>query len=184
MTKTFRNPIGTAYGRAIIVMVLLSCGVAVQAFADTVTLPVVARLVRTADLTVNATLDFGDLAFAVDQAGAVRIDPATNMLVREGKNGLQGVGGKPQAGKIMISGAEYPVQLSMEQSSVRLSNGTDFVTVSDFHFINAQTGDSVTIMPDPHGGDVSLSVGATLRTRVGQTSGSYVGVNSIYAHYQ
>lgn len=176
-------------GRVYALILTLSCAglapaLADMALADTAVLPVVARLVRAVEITVNASLDFGDLAFAADQAGEARIDPATNMLASDGGRRLTPVGGKPQAGQIVIRGAEYPVQISMDQPSVRLSNGNDFVTVSDFHFINAQTGDRVTVMPHPQGGDIILPVGATLRTRVGQTGGHYVGVSSIYAHYQ
>lgn len=172
------------YALAISLMVMLSCAPFVQAWADTVIVPVVAKLVRAVEVSVNASLDFGDLAFTADQAGEARLDPASNMLVSEGKNSLLAVGGKPQAAQIVIRGAEYPIQISMEQPSVRLTNGHDFVTVSDFHFINAQTGNHVTVMPDAQGGDIILPIGATLRTRVGQMSGSYVGVSSIYAHYQ
>lgn len=175
---------GWGYALTLIPVLALSCAVCAHALADTVTLPMVARLVRAVEITVNMSLDFGDLAFAADQAGAARIDPATNMLAREGRNDLLSVGGKPQAGQIVIRHAEYPVQISMEQDSVRLSNGTDFVTVSDFHFINAQTGSRVTVTPDPQGSDIVIPVGATLRTRAGQTSGHYFGVNNIYAHHQ
>lgn len=170
--------------RAYIPALALLCAVCAPAWADTIVLPVAARLVQAVEITVNAALDFGDLAFAADQAGAARIDPASNMLVREGLNSLQPVGGKPQAGRIVIRGAEHPVQISVGQDSVRLTNGTDFVTISDFHFINAQTGNRVTVMPGPQGGDIIVPIGATLHTRVGQTGGYYFGVNSIYAHYQ
>lgn len=169
---------------AAIFLAVMAGAAFVPARADTVTVPVYAKLVQAVEITVNASLDFGDLAFTPDQAGEARIDPATNMLAGEGTQALLPVGGKPQAGQIVIRGAEYPVEISMEQPSVRLTNGHDFVTVSDFHFINAQTGSRVTVMPDPQGNDIILPIGATLRTRVGQMSGSYVGVGSIYAHYQ
>ncbi len=180
------DPARKAWGYALTVslVVMLSCVPGVQAWAETVVVPVVAKLVRAVEVSVNASLDFGDLAFAADQDGEARLDPASNMLVPEGKNNLQSVGGKPQAAQIVIRGAEYPVQLSMDQPSIRLSNGRDFVTVSDFHFINAQTGSRVTVMPDTQGGDIILPIGATLRTRVGQMSGSYVGVGSINADYE
>ncbi len=172
------------FALAVSLTVVLSCVPLVQTWAETVIVPVVAKLVRAVEVSVNTSLDFGDLSFAADQAGEARLDPVSNMLVSEGRNSLQSVGGKPQAAQIVIRGAEYPVQLSMDQPSVRLSNGQDFVTVSDFHFINAQTGSRVTVMPDPQGGDIILPIGATLRTRVGQMSGSYVGIGSINADYE
>ena len=175
---------GRGYTLALSSLLILSCAPLVQAWAETVVVPVVAKQVRAVEVSVNASLDFGDLVFTADQAGEARLDPGSNMLVSEGKSGLQPAGGKPQAAQIVIRGAEYPVQLSMDQPSIRLTNGHDFVTVTDFHFINAQTGSHVTVMPDPQGGDIILPIGATLRTRVGQMSGSYVGVGNINAHYE
>lgn len=169
---------------ALLVLLAAGCGGALQAYAATAILPVTARLVRAVEISVNASLDFGVLSFSPTQAGQARLDAATSALVNTGDGGLTSVSGKPQAGQIVIQGTEVPVQLSLEQSSVRLSNGHDFVVVSDFNFMNQGAGDRITINPDPQDRPITLPLGATLHTRVGQTSGTYVGVNRIYAHYE
>lgn len=178
------RPVNTVALWQLAMVLLAGVGFTSPVWAATAAMPLSARLVRAVEITINAPLDFGVLAFSPTQAGKVRIDAASSALVSEGSNGLYAVSGQPQAGQIVIQGTEVPVQLSLEQSSVRLSNGHDFITISDFNFINAASGNRITITPDENDRPVILPLGATLHTRVGQTSGHYVGVNRIYAHYE
>lgn len=173
-----------AHTGAAAVMVTLSSVAMVKAIAATATLPIIAKLVRAVEITVNTSLDFGVLAFTADHVGQARVDPATNLLVTDAQNSLFRVGGRPQAGRVIIRGSEFPVQISMEQTAVQLTNGHNFVTVADFNFINNQVGSRVTITPDLSSNLISLPIGATLKTRIGQMSGSYVGSNRVFANYQ
>lgn len=159
-------------------------GVFSRSHATNATLPVSARLVRAVEITISNTLDFGTLGFSPTQAGKVRLDAATSALVTDDGSGLYALGGKPQAGQIVISGTEVPIQLSLEKPRVQLSNGQDYVIVSDFSFLNGGAEDRITITPDAADRPITLSLGATLHTRVGQTGGHYVGINRIYAHYE
>ena len=166
------------------VMVTLSTVAMVKAIAATATMPMLAKLIRAVEISVNTSLDFGVLGFDPDQVGQARIDPSTNLLVTDTQNSLFRIAGKPHAGRLTIRGSEFPVQVSMEQESIRLTNGQSFVTVGDFNFINAQAGSRITITPDLAGNLITLPLGATLTTRNGQMSGTYVGSNRIFANYQ
>lgn len=166
------------------VMVTLSSVAMVKAIAATATLPVLAKLVRAVEVTVNTSLDFGVLAFTSDHAQQARLDPATNLIVTDSHNGLVQAGGRPQAGRIIIRGSEFPVQVSMEHASIQLTNGVSVITVDNFNFLNSLAGSRVTITPDLQVNTMSLPVGATLKTRVGQMSGNYIGSNRVFANYQ
>ncbi|MFN3828214.1 MAG: DUF4402 domain-containing protein [Micavibrio sp.] len=169
---------------AAVVMVALSSVAMVKAIAATATLPVMAKLIRAVEVTINTSLDFGTLAFTNEQVGQARIDPATGTLTTDGANSLIVAGGKPKAGRILIRGSEFPVQVSMEQAAIQLSNGEMFVTIEDFNFINATAGSRVTITPNLTANTITLPIGATLKTNIGQLSGTYVGSNRVFANYQ
>ena len=170
-------------GAAAVMVTLSSVGM-VKAIAATATMPILSKLIRAVEITINTSLDFGELAVTNAQAGHARIDPATNLLTTDGNNSLIPAGGHPQAGRVRIKGSDLPVQVSMEQNAVQLTNGDTFLTVADFNFINNQIGNRVTITPDLADNGIVLSVGATLKTRPGQMNGSYVGSNRIFANYQ
>lgn len=169
---------------ALAVMVTLSSVAMVKAVAATATLPMMAKLIRAIEITINTSLDFGTLAFTNEQVGQARLDPATNVLTTDGNNSLMLAGGKPKAGRVIIRGSEFPVQVSMEQAAVQLTNGDMFITVEDFNFLNNAVGSRVTITPNLTANTISLPVGATLKTKVGQLSGTYVGSNRVFANYQ
>lgn len=169
---------------ALAVMVTLSSVAMVKAIAATATLPMLAKLIRAIEITINTSLDFGTLAFTNEQVGQARIDPATSVLTTDGNNSLMLAGGKPKAGRVIIRGSEFPVQVSMEQAAVQLSNGDMFITVEDFNFLNNAVGSRVTITPNLTANTISLPVGATLKTKIGQLSGTYVGSNRVFANYQ
>lgn len=166
------------------VMVTLSSVAMVKAIAATATMPILAKLIRSVEITVNTSLDFGTLAFTRDNAGMAVVDPASNVLTTDSNNSLIPVGGRPRAGLVTIRGSDLPVQVSMEQPEVHLTNGQDFVTVADFKFLNYAAGSRITITPDLTDLTITLPVGATLKTRVGQTSGTYTGNNRVFANYQ
>ena len=85
----------------------------IQAIAATASLPIIARLVRAIELTVNTTLDFGTLAMTVDRAGKATIDPGVNRLFIDDGSSLSLAGGKPAAGRILVKGSEYPIAVSI-----------------------------------------------------------------------
>ncbi|MCB9990741.1 MAG: DUF4402 domain-containing protein [Rhodospirillales bacterium] len=156
----------------------------IQAVAATATLPVIARLVRAIELTVNTTLDFGTLAMTMDRAGKATIDPGVNRLFIDDNSSLSLAGGKPAAGRMFIRGSEYPVAISLDSPTVKLTNGTDSVLVTNFNLLTANGGTKMTFTPTENTYSLSIPVGATLRTRTGQVSGTYVGTARIFASYQ
>lgn len=157
---------------------------AIHAIAATATLPIIARLVRAIELTVNTTLDFGTLAMTVDRAGQARIDPELNRLFIDRNGSLTLAGGKPAAGRLTIKGAEFPVAISVENSTVKLTNGTNSVVVGDFNLVTAQGGTKMTFTPTQNSYAFTVPIGATIKTRSGQLSGTYVGATRIFASYQ
>lgn len=166
------------------IMVTLSSVAMVKAIAATATMPILSKLIRAVEITINTSLDFGELAVTGDNAGQARLDPVTDILVTDSQSSLIQAGGSPRAGRLHIRGSDLPVQVSMEQNSVKLTDGDNFVTVADFNFINNQVGSRVTVTPDIASNGILLSVGATLKTAPGQMSGNYIGSNRIFANYQ
>ncbi len=158
---------------------------AFQAVAATATLPILANLVRAIELTINTTLDFGTLAMTVDRAGRATLGPGVNRLFIDDNSSLSLAGGKPTAGRLFLKGAEFPVAISLDDTIVKLTNGTGTVQVGDFNLITAQGGTKVTFTPtnlDTY--SFSIPIGATIKTRTGQISGTYVGATRIFASYQ
>lgn len=157
---------------------------AVQAIAATAQLPIIARLIRAIELTVNTTMDFGTLAMTLDRAGQATLDPEIDRLFIDNTSSLSLAGGKPAAGRLFIRGAEFPVHVSLEDTTVKLTNGTATVVVSDFNLISAKGGTKMTFTPTENTFSFSVPIGATLKTKTGQISGTYVGTTRIFASYQ
>jgi len=155
-----------------------------NAVAATANLQIIAKLVRAIELTVNTTLDFGTLAMTVDQAGKATLDPELNRLFIGSDGGLSLAGGKPVAGRLKVKGADFPVTVSIEDTQVKLTNGTDTVTVGDFNLATAQGGVKMNFTPEENTYSFTVPIGATLKTRPGQISGTYVGATRIFASYQ
>lgn len=157
---------------------------AIHAIAATATLPIIARLVRAIELTINTTLDFGTLAMTVDQAGQATVDPELNRLIIDGRGGLTLAGGKPAAGRLTVKGAEFAVAISVEDATVKLTNGSDTVVIGSFNLATANGGTKMTFTPTDNTYEFTVPIGATLKTRTGQISGTYVGTTRIFASYQ
>jgi len=157
---------------------------AIHAVAATATMPIIARLVRAIELTVNTTLDFGTLAMTVDRAGQATIDPEVDRLFIDGSSGLTLAGGKPAAGRLMVKGAEFPIAVSIEDPSVKLTNGTGTVVVNNFNIATAKGGTKMTFTPTQNTYAFTIPIGATINTREGQISGTYTGTTRIFASYQ
>ncbi len=157
---------------------------AMQAVAATATLPIMARLVRAIELTVNTTLNFGTLAMTVDRAGNATIDPELNRLFIDNNSSLSLAGGDPEAGRLMVRGADFPVAISIEDTLVKLTNGEDTVTITNFNIVTAKGGVKMTFTPTDASYSFTVPVGATINTRTGQISGTYVGATRIFASYQ
>ena len=121
---------------------------AVQAVAATATLPIIARLVRAIELTVNTTLDFGTLAMTAERAGQATLDPGLDRLFIDGAGGLSLAGGKPAAGRLLIKGAEFPVAISIDEPSVKLTNGTNSVARQQFQSRDRQGRHQDDLHPD------------------------------------
>jgi hypothetical protein len=171
-------------GGAAAIMVSLGILSLQRALAATQTLPVQANLLRAIEVTLNASLDFGTLAMTVDRAGVATIDPFINKLFVDGNSSLTAVGGEPRAGQIQIKGAAKPITISMENPSVRLTNGVTTLTVNNFNFQTLMAGSRVTITPTSDAEPYLLSIGATINTKPGQLTGTYIGANRIFANFQ
>ena len=155
-----------------------------KAMAATATLPIIAKIIRAIDVTVNTSLDFGTLAMTDDVAAQATIDPLSSELRIDGRGGLALAGGVPRAGRVQIKGAPLSVNVSMEASNVQLTNGSTFLTINNFNFLTADGGAQVTVTPTGPGNAAILSVGATINARPGQLVGTYVGSNRVFANYQ
>ncbi len=158
---------------------------AVQAIAAaTATLPIIAKLVRAVELTVSTTLDFGTLAMTVDRAGNATLDPQLDRLVLDNKGSLSLAGGTPQAGRLRIKGAEFPVSVSVADATVKLTNGSETISITNFNLATPKGGTRVTFTPGAGSFSFTVPVGATVNTRIGQISGTYVGTTKVFASYQ
>lgn len=147
------------------------------------TLNIFAEIVRALEITINTSLDFGVLAITEDRAGKASIDPITDKLVIEGSSALAQAGGVPRAGRVRIKGIFAPVTLSMEETSIKLTNGSTSITVHDFNFGNGASQVTVT-PPGVDNPTATVAVGATVSTKVGQLDGVYTGSNRVFANYQ
>lgn len=166
------------------VLVTLSSVSVFRAVAATATLPVLARIVRAIEITINTSLDFGTIALTEDVAAKAVIDPYTGNLKLDGEGGVNLAGGYPRAGNVRIKGAPIPVHVSLQTNNLRLTNGTTHLTVNDFNINTAKGGPEATITPTGPGHSIVLSIGATMNARAQQLTGTYTGVNTIFADYQ
>ncbi len=171
-------------GAAALAVVSLSSFAVINAVAATATLPIIARIIRAIEITVNTSLDFGTLSVTADNAGAATLDPRTGQLTMAGQGGVNLAGGVPRAGRIQLRGAPVPVQISMETNNVQITNGTTFLTINAFNFETANGGPQVTITPGGPADSAIIAVGATINTRPRQLTGTYVGTNTVFANYQ
>lgn len=155
-----------------------------RAIAATATLPIIARIVKAIEITVTASLDFGTLAVTESAAGQITIDPSTSQLKVDGTGSIASVGGTAKPGYIRIKGAPNTVIVSVETNNMYISNGSSFMTVSNFHLMSNLAGPTITVTPDGANSSVLFPVGATLVSNTGQVSGVYKGSNTIFANYQ
>lgn len=170
---------------AAVAMVTLSSVSLFQAVAATATLPIVAKVIRAVEITINTSMDFGTIAITEDVAAVATLDPMTNSLrVDEEGGGLSLAGGVPRAGGLRIKGANVPVRVSMETNNVQITNGTTFLTINNFNFNTESGGHQITVTPSGPDNSVLLSVGATINTRPRQVTGDYIGSSTIFANYQ
>ncbi len=169
---------------AAVVMVSLSSVSLFQAVAATATLPIIAKVIRAIEITINTSMDFGTLAITDDVAAKATLDPMTNSLRVDGEGGLSTAGGVPRAGNIRIKGAAMPVRVSMETNNVQISNGSTFLTINNFNFNTESGGHQVTVTPSGPDNSIALSLGASINTRARQLSGTYIGSSTIFANYQ
>lgn len=180
-TREDRKKLGTGIAA---VMVSLSSFAVYKAVAETVTMPVIARLIRNIEVTLHASLDFGTLAMTADRAGVATIDPFGDKLTIDNNSSLSPAGGEPRAGRIRIKGATKPITVSVDQQTIQLTNGTTFISVNNFNFGAVDGGSRVTITPTGTGDTMIVDVGASLNTKPGQLTGTYVGANRIFANFQ
>lgn len=170
--------------------VTLSCAGAIYGFgaaiAATATLPILARIIRAIEVTVNTSLNFGTMALAATatQGGTAVMDPVQGNVVASGKNSLSLAGGIPQVGRLTVRGAPFPISISVEDTVVALSNGVATVTVSNFNFASENGGPQVTVTPQLNQPSFTIPVGATLNAQPNQATGTYVGSTRIYANFQ
>ena len=171
-------------GGAAVAMVTLSSLSLYKAVAATATLPIIARIVRAIEITINTSIDFGTLALTEDVAATAVLDTSSNTLKIDGQGGVNIAGGFPTAGRIRIRGAAVPVQVSLETNNLQLTNGTTYLTINNFNLNTANGGANITVTPAGQFNSVVLSVGATLKARPKQLTGTYIGNNTIFANYQ
>ncbi|MCB1532180.1 MAG: DUF4402 domain-containing protein [Alphaproteobacteria bacterium] len=152
--------------------------------ASTATLPITVRLVRAIELTVSTSLSFGTLAMTLDRAGQARIDTSLNQLVIDNNSSLALAGGTPRVGRFTVKGAAFPVTVSIEDTAVKLTNGVTAVTVNNFNILTANGGNKITITPQIGQNSFTVPVGASLVTKPGQLTGTYVGSTRIFANFQ
>lgn len=187
MARKRRKPVKTRKvigGAAALAVVSLSSFAVIHAVAATTTLPIIARIIRAIEITVNTSLDFGSLAVTADNAGAATLDPRNGQLTLSGQGGVNLAGGVPRAGRIRLRGAPIPVQISMETNNVQITNGTTFLTINAFNFETANGGPQITVTPGGPADSAIIAVGATINTRPRQLTGTYVGSNTVFANYQ
>ena len=182
--RTRKAPHKALRNGAAVAMVTLSSVSLFKAVAATATLPIVAKVIRAIEITINTSMNFGTIALTEEVAAVATIDPLTSAVRVGDEGGLSVAGGSPRAGNLRIRGASMPVRVSMETNNVQISNGTTFLTINNFNFNTEEGGHQITVTPTGPENSVSLTVGATLNTRPRQLSGEYIGSSTIFANYQ
>ena len=179
-----KNALKKAAAGGLVTLSMFSALALRSVIASTATLPIMVKLIRAIEVTIATSLDFGTLAMAPEEAGIAHMDPGLNRLVLDDRNALSLAGGVPKVGRLVIRGSAFPVSISIEDTSVRLTNGVTGVTVNNFNFISANGGSRVTVTPDINQPSFTVPVGATLVTKPGQADGSYVGTTRVFANFQ
>lgn len=171
--------------RAAAALVTLTCLAGASAVAATATLQIFAKVVRAIDVSATAALDFGTLAVTAAASGRMTLKPTTGEIVLDNNGGLSFAAGVPQAGRVRLKSiGDMPVDVSVAQKTVTLTNGTATLQVRDFNFQTDNGGPSATIVPELTASSVTFPVGATLVSKPQQVTGTYVGSNVIFANYQ
>ena len=152
--------------------------------ASTSTLPISVRLIRAVEITLESSLDFGTLAMTLDRAGTARMDTSLNRLIIDNNSSLALAGGTPQVGRFTVSGSTFPVTVSIEDTSVQLTNGIESLTVNGFNLMTVNGGTQVTVTPQIGQNSFTIPVGASLNAKPGQLDGTYVGSTRIFANFQ
>jgi len=152
--------------------------------ASTATLPITVRLIRAIEVTLDTSLDFGTLAMTIERAGTARMDTSLNRLVIDDNSSLALSGGTPQVGRFTIKGSVFPITLTVEDTSVRLTNGVDTLTVNSFNLMTVNGGTQVTVTPQVGQNSFTVPIGASLFAKPGQLDGTYVGATRIFANFQ
>lgn len=152
--------------------------------ASTGTLPISVRLVRAVEITLATSLDFGTLAMTLDRAGSARMDTTLNRLIIDDNSSLALAGGTPQVGRFTVRGTYFPVTISIEDTSVKLTNGVETLTVNSFNLMSNNGGTHITITPQIGESSFTVPVGASLTAKAGQLDGTYVGTTRIFANFQ
>lgn len=168
------------------VVVSLSCFGVYHAVAATATIPIIAKLIRAIEVTVNTAMNFGTLAVLNDDdaGGSARLDPATGQLTVDSSGGLAAAGGVPKVGRLTIRGAPLPVNVTIAMPTMQIDNGAEFLTVRHFKMIDENGGSHATVTPSGPGNSIAVTLGATVETRPGSATGTYTGANTIFANYQ
>ena len=169
-------------------LLTLGCAGYIQNFktaqAATASLPIVVRLIRAIEMTIGASLTFGTLAMTADQGGRASIHPSDNRFVIDEGGSLALAGGTPQAGRINVKGASFPVTISLEDTAVHLTNGLASVTVQDFNILTDNGGHRIDFTPALGQNSFTVPIGGTLVTKAQQPTGTYVGRTRIYINFQ
>lgn len=182
-TKTGRHK-ALRNGAALALVSLSSFGV-YHAIAATATIPIIARLIRAIEVTVNTALNFGTLAVINDDdVGRASLDPSSGLLTVDSSGALAFAGGEPKAGRLIIRGAPLPVNVTIAMPTMQINNGAEQLVVENFKLISDNGGTRATVTPAGPGNSVSVTLGATISTRPGAAMGTYTGANTIFANYQ
>ena len=182
--KTEKKIVRPLVASALVSLSCLSLQALRTAVASTATLPITVRIIRAIEVTLDTSLDFGTLAMTLDRAGTARMDTTLNRLIIDSNSSLALSGGTPQVGRFTIRGSSFPVTVSVEDTSVRLTNGVDTVTVNSFNLMTVNGGARVTITPQLGQNSFTVPVGASLFAKPGQLDGTYVGTTRIFANFQ
>lgn len=159
----------TIYGLSVMVPLSLSpLGVAAM------TLPVV--------LNVSEDLVFGTI-FETG-AGTVEILSDGTRNVSGGVQTISGAGIASQGILTLAGSTGLSIEISVTATSFTMTNGTDTMTVSDFHLVTNSGGPSATITIPGATNPRNFNVGATLSVSAGQAEGAYSGDFVIVANYQ
>lgn len=153
-----------------------------NAAAATATMPILVNLVHAIEMTLNTAMSFGTLAITSERAGQAKLEPGLDRLVTGGSGSLAIAGGKPQVGRLNIKGAVFPISISVEDTTIKLTNGLASVTINEFNIMTENGGHRMDYTPTAP--SFTLPIGATLNTKPAQPTGTYVGNTRIFINFQ